>query len=58
MTDAFFYKFGSFAPQLDNSWERLLNEMRNEPERNREMAVMLNHDSARGSPEQIDFVFR
>ena len=58
MTDAFYYKFGSFAPQLETSWERLMMEMKNEPERNRELVVMLNHDSTRGAPEQTEMVFR
>ena len=58
MSDAFFYQHGGFAPELGLAWERFCYEIRYETDQNKQLAVLLNHESARGTTEQTENVFK
>ena len=58
MNEGYYYQFGSFAAELDTSYERLMYEMRDEPDMHRTLENLLNHESARGDDEQIKNCFR
>ena len=58
MSDAFFYNHGAFAPDLRTAWERFEFETRYETDQDQQLAVRLNHESTRGTQEQVDNVFR
>ena len=58
MTELYFYRHGAFAPELDKAWERFSFEIRFETDQNKQLAVLLNHESARGTVEQTENVFK
>ena len=58
MTELYFYRFGGFAPELKTAWERFNFETRYETDLNKQLAFLLNHESARGTVEQTENVFK
>ena len=58
MSDAFYYQHGGFAPRLETGWERFCYATRYATEHEKNLAVILNDESSRGTVEQTENVFR
>ena len=57
-TEGMFYNFAGFGLNLENAWERYKFETRENSELHENMALCLNHESTKGSPDQIEYVYR
>ena len=52
------FKFGGFAADLRNSWDRLTFETRDKPELLENLESFLNGEYVRGDKEQTEFCYR